>query len=153
VQRDVAERLRIQLILRPTRLGCGAGLVDLAVARHQVERQVDTENELIQKPVVELERALERVVDQLRRLLADVFHAEQRAAVIDHQAEADVAIADDVRPVRRKQSFGVNRRTKEVGIETAPVRVRNRILRIGSARKSERADARDRERHTPTTQW
>ena len=130
VETEVADGLRVDLRRVPPgdRAGRGSCVVDLLVARHQVDREIDAQDEEVCDAVVELTGALERMVHELGALLPDVVHAKERVAVVDHQSEADVALADDVRSVGGEEPFGVHRWAEEVCVEAGAVSVGDGVL-------------------------
>src|SRR5262249_50758985 len=75
--------------------------------------------------VVELERSLERVVDEVRAALPLVPRPEKSPAVIDDQPQAHVALSEDVRSVRVEEALGVQRRTEQMAIEAVAIVARN----------------------------
>ena len=103
MQREEAERLLVELRRRPPRLGRQGGACDrrlLRVARHEIDGDVEADDEAVEDAVVELQRPLERVVDELRAPLPDRGHAQESVAVVDDETERDLVGAQDLGPVR-----------------------------------------------------
>jgi hypothetical protein len=129
VQRERRDLLRVEL----------AGVVERAVltqvvrlvARHQDHGHGDAQDQAVGDAVVEAEGALERVAHQglhpaVRRgrgLVAIRIGAHQAAAIVEHQAEADVVGADDVRAVDAEEPLGIDRGTEQVRVHAVAVAV------------------------------
>ena len=132
MQREEAERLLVELRRRPPRLGRQGGACDrrlLRVARHEIDGDVEADDEAVEDAVVELQRPLERVVDELRAPLPDRGHAQESVAVVDDETERDLVGAQDLGPVRDEEPLGVHRRPEEMGVETCAVAGRDLLSR------------------------
>ena len=115
VEADVAQVLRVEGPRIPAR---GAAR-PLRITGHQVDRQVQTDDDVVEEAEVELERPLEAVADEVVRLADGVVGVltKQPPAVVDDEPEAHVGVADDVGPVGREEPLRVHRGTEEVGVE------------------------------------
>jgi hypothetical protein len=146
VHGDEPERLRVERVRRPLP-GVHRGLrrvliVELGLARGEVHGRREPEDQHVRDAVVERERALELVVDELRARLAHVSHAEEVSPVVDDETEAEVVRAEDVGAVRVEKPLRVHGRSEEVGVEPLPVRLGDR-LRRSRTRQRERARPRE----------
>src|ERR1019366_3400949 len=95
-------------------------------AVHEVDREIEADDDLVGDAVVELQRALERIVYELA-VPVDERRAEERVAVVEDQTEADVLRAEDVRSVDGEEPLRVHRGSEKVGIDAIAVRRRNGV--------------------------
>ena len=93
----------------------------LGVVRQETHRDVEAHREDVLDAEVELERPLERVLDELGAPLPEVVHAQERVAVVEDEAEAEGVPAEDVGAVGDEQPLGVERGAEQVGIHAGAV--------------------------------
>src|SRR5262249_17356856 len=92
----------------------------------------------------------ERVADERGRALADVGHAQDAAPVVDDEAEAHVAGAENAGAVHREEAARIQRRPKKVCVEAATVRIRNCV---GPGLRERERGYRERRQHRPREKY
>ncbi len=116
---------------------------------------VETDLDVIEETEVESERSLERVRDEgVRATLRErAVGAEERATVVDDEADRKIEVTEDVASVRREESLRVERGTKQVRVEAVAAfgvwRADQRVIRACSARKSEGTECRRQPENRP----